>query len=181
MKKILFLIGLVFVAGSVQASYLYWQLTTDDMHLSSKEGGGYTFNGHDFSYAQVVVKTGDTKTVLTSTYDDGEPIGGNVTTPDSYVHYAIDVSNYMNDSVSTFYVELIGYDSAVYGSNQGVIGTTAETSYTYEALKNAGYVNTTLTAVSTAWTGGSVAAPEPTSGLLVLLGLASLALKRKAV
>lgn len=183
MKKILFLIGLVFVAGSVQASYLYWQLIQDDAHLVEKSGGvGYTFNGHDFAYAQVVVKDGGKTTILKSTWDDGTPQEGvQVTTPDPYVSYAVDVSVFANNNTATFYVELIGYDSAVYGSDLGVIGTTAETTYTYAALQNSGYIGTTLTVIPQAWTGGALAAPEPTSGLLVLLGLASLALKRKAV
>lgn len=173
MKKILVLVALGFAALGSQAAYLYWQLDSS-VGLEAKDSGGYTFNGHDFAYAQIKASDGN---VLTSTYVDGSAIEGTINAPGK-TKYVVDVSSY-KDSSCVFYVELIGYDSAVYGSNTGVIGVTEENTYTYEVLKNAGYIGTNLISIPVAWHGGTVAAPEPTSGLLMLLGVAALGLKRR--
>lgn len=179
MKKVLLSFAFIAAAFAAQASYLYWQLSPEIPGLVAN-GTGYTFNGHEFSYAQIVVKDGSQKTVLTSTYDDGETIEGLITKPDPYVQYAVDVSAYEENQEASFYIELIGYDNAVYGSSQGVIGTTDSDTYTYAALADKGFISTTLTVIPVAWT-GAVAAPEPTSALLLLLGLAGLALKRQKI
>lgn len=175
MKKLLVLVALGFAALGSQAAYLYWQLDSS-VGLEAKDGGGYTFNGHDFAYAQIKASDGN---VLISTYVDGSAIDGNIDAPGK-TKYVVDVSSY-KDSSYVFYVELIGYDSAVYGSSTGVIGVTTENTYTYAALQNDGYIGTNLISIPAAWTGGTIAAPEPTSAMMILLGLAGLALKRKQV
>ena len=84
----------------------------------------------------------------------------------------------------TFYFAILDGDN-VYFSNEKTITTTASET----VANNVGFANQnngTTTFSSTAATAGfagaghwSQAVPEPTSGLLLLLGMAGLALKRK--
>ena len=74
----------------------------------------------------------------------------------------------------TYYIEVMGYDqSTVIGVSEGL---------TYEQAISQNRLIDDLSSMAAsvqAWTGSSYAAPEPTSGLLLLLGGALLALKRR--
>lgn len=172
MKKILVMAVAVVSAAVAQASYLYWQTGTDT-----------SFNGHEIAGYQLAVTGGDSGTIyLTPTYTDGTSVdhvaaGATVFGGDS--EYKIDVSAY-SGSQYAFYVELIGYDQAAYGTGTGVIGVSETQTYA-QLMDKGSIVNAGLTKIPVMWTGGSVAAPEPTSAMMILLGLAGLALKRKQV
>lgn len=177
MKKILVMALAVASAAVAQASYLYWQTGTAD-----------EFNGHQINGYQMVVTDGTTTSYLTPTWTDGTAVTaeGSVSGNNFYGsdgEYKIDVSAFSGDNGNkySFYVELIGYDTAVYGSNvNGVIGVSETQTYA-QLMDKGSIVNAGLTKIPVMWTGGTVAAPEPTSAMMILLGLAGLALKRKKV
>lgn len=73
----------------------------------------------------------------------------------------------------SFYVELFNYTDGV--ANSVAVGSTMS----YSELAAMGAISDTLLEIPTAWTGGPYSVPEPTSAVLMLLGLAGLALKRR--
>lgn len=83
---------------------------------------------------------------------------------------ATDLTGYLGD----FYIELFNYEQGGTAESVAVSG-----SMSYTQLAELGAITTTLVSIPTAWTGGSYAAPEPTSALLMLIGMAGLALKRR--
>lgn len=170
MKKLLTFAFAVAAATMAQASYLYWQTSAET-----------TFNGHEILGYNLYANSGTGFTRVTTGILDAD--GDAVSLTDNGLaggyQYAIDVSKYSD--TSSFYVEVIGYDEAAFGAADiaGKIGETAPT--TYADLYSKGYILTSGTALTipNAWTGGPVAAPEPTSAMLMLLGMAGLALKRR--
>ena len=150
--------ALVLVASSASADTLYWQVTAD--------------SGQQFDEAWLVADNG-TKTYV----DNAESDGGN---PSSTQLIQSDISNYTGEGWS-FYIEMCNYNS------QDDTYTTVATgnSYSYDQLLSSGYVatdsvnaNSVMTAASAANMGaGDV--PEPSSGLLLLMGGAMLALRRR--
>lgn len=173
MKKLLTFAFAFAVATMAQASYLYWQTS-----------GETSFNGHDvFGYNLIAIDGQGSSTAVTTgvmNFDedtvypqsDGKGFEGGM-------DYVVDISNY--GSGYSFYVEMIGYDTAKYDNGIGVIGV-SQTS-TYDSLVQSGSIQVSGTALTIPqmWTGGAIAAPEPTSAMMILLGLAGLALKRKQV
>lgn len=170
MKKILVMAFAVVSAAVAQASYLYWQT-----------GTGTSFNGHNIYGYSMVATDGTTTTYLTPTYTDGSAVTAlktNVYGSDSEYKILLDEGTYSNYS---FYVEYVGYDSAAFGQgNAGVIAVGETMSYA-ALVTNGHIVPAGLTTIPTAWTGGTASAPEPSSAVLMLIGLAGLALKRRNV
>lgn len=161
MKKLLIALAAMGLAGFAQASYLYWQVSGDAVdEFASGEG----------SYGVQVTYNGSALDIKTT---DGSSVGPVVDTVTAqqpgYLVNIADVS-----SGSSFYIELVKYNDGEWNT----VGVSSELAYadvgTYTVDLNA--IAPTLPA---AWTGGTYAAPEPTSGVLMLLGLAGLALKRR--
>lgn len=154
MKKLLTILSFVALCSSAQASYLYWQVDADDYsNLATKD---------EVNSFGLFATDGNNKYMI-SDYDGaaGQKMG------------PVDVTNYSSFS---FYVELYHYN----GSGQwDTLGQGSEMTYTQ--LKADGYIlNDPLSVTqATVWHGGSYSAPEPTSGLLMLLGVAALGLKRR--
>ena len=191
MKKFIVGFALVMAAMSSQASYLYWQITSPAQTSFFSEG---TFNGHDIAGFRMTAVNNETgvSTVLNSyaynpitsshavapTSQDSTS-SGYVASDIAYnVSLAADITGYQ--SGYSYYIEVVGFDSAAYGSgnHSGTIGIS-------EAYATSvGAITTDLQSVMvmpTAWTGTAYAAPEPTSGLLLLVGASLLALKRRKV
>lgn len=156
MKKVL---GCFVIAFSLAASVRADESNVQDMlmywQVSSSEEG--------YSYANLYLNT---DLVQTRKLDSSSPYST------SFIDYlAQDLTG------SSFHIELIG---------DGKENLTSDTA-TYESLFEQGvfdisYVGSQpAVAHSSVWTPNFAAVPEPTSGLLMLLGLAGLALKRKRV
>jgi hypothetical protein len=161
-KKLLTAAFAVAAAFGLQAGTLYWQINN---------------NPNNDQYAAVAIldaESGDLvgyANILDS--DGGEVIGNLVTANDamSEMQYA-EISN---DTSYKFVVEMLSTDGSTWER-----GWTAGTPMTYAELAAAGYVSEGgISAGSVnSWT-SSVTIPEPTSGLLLLVGGSLLALRRK--
>ena len=163
-SKLAFVAAVVLTTSTVSAGTLYWQITSD--------------TGVDFSIARLVVSDGSTTTylpdsdgVLASDFDDATGTGTQLAMQQT------DISAYTGSQYS-FFVEMVNYASDPESVTQGA-------TYSYQDLLTAGYVSfgaDDVTAVTIAAQGanlGASAVPEPSSGLLLLMGGALLALRRR--
>lgn len=155
MKKLLTFVVLAVAGIAANAGYLYWQApTTTPDGISS------------YNYATLWTSTDGSK--YTAINDGGSTLYFDATTAND-----TDVGN-----ATYFYIELVNYDSVTFTS----VGQSGkEHVITYGDLSGAYHsaLATDLTKMA-AWVGSSYhAVPEPTSGLLMLMGFAMLGLKRK--
>jgi len=182
MKKILLGIAFALIAVSSQASYLYWQL--DNTVAMQNTGTSYTLGqttGDTLWYsAKVWAVNGSSQTAMElGTVDTaGQYQSLGVDEIGTAGRYLVNLGDMTGDGYS-YYVEYLGYN---YNTGEtGQIGT--GTSSTYEQLASSivDYNSSGLIPVETAsvWHGGTANAPEPTSAMLMLLGVAGLALRRK--
>lgn len=148
------------LVGAVSADTLYWQIDT-----SSAGDRGYS---GDAAYAALYVTTvegkGDTAAATTTRLDGYYDLSEGTT-------FTTELGDYGGSQYS-FFVELL---------NASGDSWTQYTS-TYDNLVSSGYVSTSPLSVPTqALSGGmnGAAVPEPTSGVLLLIGGAMLALRRR--
>ena len=151
--------GALFLAvSSASAGTLYWQVTSDA--------------GQNFDEAWLVVEN---KSNGNLTYLEGVDSDGNQ--PSSTALTQTDISAYESDAY-LFYVEMSNYNNGNY--------ETVATGYkwSYDELVSSGYVaanpldvNNVIAAASGSNFGSAI--PEPSSGLLLLIGGAMLALRRR--
>ena len=151
--------GALFLAvSSASAGTLYWQVTSDA--------------GQNFDEAWLVVEN---KSNGNLTYLEGVDSDGNQ--PSSTALTQTDISAYESDAY-LFYVEMSNYNNGNYD--------TVATGYkwSYDELVSSGYVaanpldvNNVIAAASGSNFGSAI--PEPSSGLLLLIGGAMLALRRR--
>lgn len=151
--------GMLLLAGaSASAGTLYWQVTAD--------------TGKTFDEAWIVAES---KSDGNLTYIEGVDSDGQ--TPSSTALTQTDISAYEGDGY-LFYVEMCNYNNG----NYDTVATGYK--YSYDELVSSGYVaasplevNDAIAAASGANFGSPI--PEPSSGLLLLIGGAMLALRRR--
>ena len=194
MKKILFVLAAIAASASVHASYLYWQIDGSEGALSGKEYNGVRiYASRDGGAAE--------KIFLNLGYaepDNGfQGIGYAVSAPLHGGSLVADLSDLSSPEGYSFYVELINSDltywnnaahkseSAYQSSTAGFAGQLqGGDDITYTSLVSQGFIGADLSPVSMAvWHGGTQysSVPEPTSAILMLIGIAGLALRRRAV
>lgn len=181
MKKILIAISAVAIATAVNAASLQWGGTFSTPDLSDTLPSGTQFallySATDFSGAATTVSgftkgaTADNGGTIVDVYSIDSEQSGNWEFSKTWGNPGKDVNGYyaimtLNDAG----------DKAAYMYLGDITGTTA-TSPTQILLYNAGWASDTMSLT----TGGynTAVAPEPTSGLLLILGMAGLALRRK--
>ena len=142
--------------GSASASTLFWQVNKDEAGQLGWDGTG------DPTYAVLKATTGTlAEGVGIAAYDLSEGKA-----------WATDLGDYGNSTYS-FFVELINASGTVY---------TQKAATSYNDLLSSGYVSASaLDRPTGALSGGfnGAAVPEPTSGVLLLIGGAMLALRRR--
>ena len=181
MKKLMIVLGAVALAATVNAASLQWggTFSTPDLSDTLPEGTKFAllYSASDFSGAATTV---DGFTVG-SIADNGGTIVDIATatsTQSSNWEFQKTWDNTGKD-VNGYYAILTLNDAgtqAAYMYLGDVSGTTA-TSPTKYLVYNEGWADDTLSITTGGYT--TAVAPEPTSGLLILLGMAGLALKRK--
>ena len=183
--KIVFAAALAYATQARAASdtYLYFQIV-DNPTIITLAGtqvplSGYNWNGLDVTAARVVSMNGNVDTPLSLSYNAGGTLTG---TGVSVVGMGVNMPLYaaMPDDPSSlsFAIELGNY-------NDGTWTTLATSgSLDYTSLQSAGYTympssGELALATLTAWAPTAYSVPEPSSGLLLLLGASLLALKRR--
>ena len=182
MKKLLIALGAVVVAATVNAATVMWGgafSTPDDLDTTLPTGTQFAllYSTTDFSGAATSVSgftVGDTANnggTIVDVYAINSEQSGNFEFSTPWDNTGKDVNGYyailtLNDAG----------DKAAYMYLGDISGTTATSPQEY-LIYNEGWADLTKSLT----TGGYTAsvAPEPTSGLLILLGMAGLALKRK--
>lgn len=177
MKKLIFtMVAAVAFAALADDNYqaLYWQVTADSLG-EYKEGATYAnlYATTDGGANRVAVDTGVDGAdgyVWLSNRPDGELV-------DSQNKWAINLSGWKGGSSldgAMFFVELFNEGGDFMAQSAGIsyadLGAYIEQNYVGSRIPSAA----TGAAVF-----GQYAVPEPTSGLLMLLGIAGLALRRK--
>lgn len=170
MRKLAVLFVALCLCFAAKASYLYWQVTSDSYQNITEPDQVTAVN--------VWAVNEETKA---KTFVDGYRAEADEVVNMSQAQM-IDVSAFAEGSFS-FYIELANYSSGY----QNLGNTVSNVSYADMVNKN--YILETPLSVTlaTPWTGmgagsgGGYAAPEPTTGLLMLFGLAGLALKRRKI
>lgn len=188
--KILAVLGVFGVCQIASAGVLYWQVNTG---ASTKDVNDHTpvadfvQSGYEaWTMAQLVhysdeLATGNgnnsqanpgTPDVLKITPVGSSAEGTKVarTSIGDYSAFGSSIDGY---STGVFYIELLNDTGKVVGRSEALSATTAQ--------QNWGSVAEFRDVI--AWNGGNTytAVPEPTSGLLMLLGMAGLALRRRKV
>ena len=182
MKKIANIIFAAALACAVQvrAEYLYFQIVDNPtiINLAGTEvpWNEYKWNDLGVTAARVVSMDGDE---LPISYNSGgalTPTG--VSVVDMNVHMPLYAAMPDDPSSLSFAIELGNY-------NNGTWTTLATSgSLDYNSLQNSGYTYMSSAgdlalATLTAWAPTAYSVPEPSSGLLMLLGASLLALKRR--
>lgn len=175
MKKIFFTLAVVFAMITVAKadSYLYWMM--DDASFEKYDG---KYNSVKIMYDA----TGSSEwTALTlCTYGEGgmSDIGSSVSADALEAQYNAGGGYYLAladiAENSSFIIELFN-DSGVVGQSDKLAFSSAAAASSIAEITAAGI----FTPAVTTWSMGPVGAPEPTSGLLMLLGMAALGLKRR--
>ena len=201
MKEILLLVLLAGFASATNASYLIWQVNESDYTgtglatsmgwnaaiVYQVEGGASqvsTWNATDannkmdpMSGASVV---GVNYLVDGARIDTSETLGSVIPAMPEGQSIAAQIVNSGDSSGYAYYIELVNYDFSGDGKVNRVIARS--NAYTYANLTGNITDSLSITTVSgiSAWHGSNfTAVPEPTSGLMVLLGAAALGLRRR--
>ncbi len=183
MKKYFAMLGAIALATAAQADLLKWQVVDSNAYPSWNYArvGYYTTGSGSPDNATFLGLTADADT---SSPADQAPAAAatGVTTGDGI--YAILPSP--DSSAYTYYIELGNYDSST--STFTAVARSEEKSYSQlannyiitDAQLNA--LNAQALQAVAAWNGGTfTAVPEPTGAMLMLLGFATLSLRRRRV
>ena len=189
MKKLIGMLGIVAAAAGVQAAAFNWTssgMTAAQKTINSKAGTAlysdttaytlYLFDAGVTSQDTLLAGLRDSKAITEFTSVTSQTLASNSQITSKEFSYGSAGSNY------NFYFAIVNGDDVFLSANKTVGAQEADTvpvsfSGLGTATKNV-FADTTATFAANG-AGWYAAAPEPTSGLLLLLGMAGLALRRR--
>lgn len=181
MKKLIVVLAAVALAAVAQAASVTWNVTniykgnTTDKALTTDGYMVYLIN--DATYSQATAAAALAAGTLTKDLISSKATVSSGLTADGKVSKTADLGS-LADGSYTFYNVIVGGDNAV-------VGDTVKATIVSVGTPSLGSYNAkTLTQNSASWQsvtggGGGGDIPEPTSGLLLLVGAGMLALRRK--
>lgn len=172
MKKIMMVLAVVATAIGLQAAQVTWKLTTGATY------GGmnvYAFTGSDITSASIAALLGsDDSTVWASTFAGKSSV--TATTGNRGMAQSTSADVVANDNL----VFVILNGAVAEGTDYYVLNsTTIPAANIYTPPTTPTTLSLTASTLGVASSGTFASVPEPTSGLMLLLGMAGLALKRK--
>lgn len=182
MKKLILIVGVISAAFAANASYLYWQVS-EGAYTESYDSARLIFtDGIINNWGEYSAKVNSGVITADGEYHAYSPAQEKVGIS-SDVAYVANIGSLTSGSSYSYWIELYNNNTRVALSDIGYInsytGSESTTPFVYADASN---LTTSLSEVATAavWhSGGYRAVPEPTSGLMLLLGAAMLGLKRK--
>jgi len=186
MKKLIMAAAVAVVAIAANAASINWTISniyqpgsTADK-IASGSGLVYIFCAQEVATSAVTAALADTTTTLAqkSAYMSGNSIGSSALTGDGRVSTSSAWAKAAGDY--TFYGVILENNALTEKGKYAITALTSSygwdnTSDTVVGLGN----QKTLTQNASSWSTVAQSVPEPTSGLLMLLGMAGLALRRR--
>ena len=169
MKRLLMIASAVLMSHVANAAYLYWQVDDSDViSYNQYAPDGYTLGAG--AYAMLKSSNG---TTIGNTYDaDGAVVDNKASINQSYY------TDIGNGAAFSYYVELYNSDNYLIAKSLAIARGDSDWTDAYsENLRTSDLSN--IPTISVWHAGGFTAVPEPTSGLMLLLGAAMLGLRRK--
>ena len=181
MKKLIIVAAVVCTAAVTQAAAFLWS-TTDKAYMPYAIGSiteGANQAAATSTNSKSIQNWADAGAVFTYTMlIDGVESTGNLTTSSRTIAVSADNAGFVLPDSGT---KTIAYDIIITGTyNDGTTDWTMTSNHITGTKELSSLSTATLgTAVPSSWTITGSSVPEPTSGLLLLLGVAGLALRRK--
>ena len=188
MKKLMIGLAVAALAVAAQASTVKWQSDANLVGINVGTGtlldgdGTYAANGDNLKKASTLLAT------LTIFDAEGETLETIKNVSVAYASTNGKVSTSFTSSLTFTATTEYGYELVISGTQNsltGVIGDWDYTAATIETTLAGTFAGKTgnqqiATGAASSWTvAGAVPVPEPTSGLLLLLGVAGMALRRR--
>ena len=192
MKKIMFMLGVAACAVGVQAATVSWALTGVNSGGSGVDGYAYVFNNKTGTYKSPDALKTELAKYTTATAMQEFLDANSLTALNGAVSGgAVDVSGVdltasgLPAATSGTRIFAVVFDSATITDDSKYYVTDMSSGVKTPAASTTNNAKFTIASQASATSGAgawkTVSAPEPTSGLLMLLGMAGLALRRKRV